>query len=141
MKALLPQLIDALAPLLVAIITIVFGRLALIIQAKAKSERLRTIGLALTEQARDVVLEMEQNVVSKMRKQSEDGKIDPSEVSDLKRTALDSLKKYMGAHGRDATLKAFGFANEEEMDAMLASKLESEVAKARAMALVNARTP
>lgn len=131
MKALLPQIVDSLAPLLVAVLVFLFSRLSLAIQAKVKSERLRTVALTLTEVASDVVLEMEQNIVSKLRRSSTDGRIDADEIADLKRIALGSFKQYLGTNGKAAALKAFGFAHEEELDAMLSSKLEAEVAKMR----------
>lgn len=129
MKELLPHLIDALAPVLVAITSLIFARLGMAINAKVKSERMRTIGLNLNETAQDVVLELEQNVVSKLRAQSKDGRIDPAEISELKSVAVDNLKRYLGEHGKSDALKAFGFANEEELEALLRAKIEAEVAK------------
>lgn len=129
MKELLPQVVDTLAPLLLAITTFVFSRLGLLIADKVKSERLRTIGLHLNATASDVVLELEQNAVARMREASTDGRIDPSEIADLKRDALNNLKRYLGTRGKADALKAFGFKNEEELEDLLRAKLEAEVAK------------
>jgi hypothetical protein len=134
MKELLPKLIEAAAPLLLAVTSFIFARLGLIISAKVKSERIRTVGLSLNETAQDVVLELEQNVVSKMRTQSTDGTISAEDVSDLKRDAVVNLKRYLGAHGKADALKAFGFDNEEELEALLRAKIEAEVAKIKMQA-------
>ena len=129
MKELLPQIIDLLAPLLLAITTFVFARLGVLISSKVKSERLRTIGLHLNAAASDVVLELEQNAVSRLRDASDDGRIAPEEVADLKRDALANLTRYLGTRGKADALKAFGFKNEEELEDLLRAKLEAEVAK------------
>lgn len=134
MKELLPKLIEAAAPLLFAITSFVFARLGLLISAKVKSERIRTVGLSLNETAQDVVLELEQNVVSKMRSQSEAGTISAQDVSDLKHDAVVNLKRYLGEHGKADALKAFGFKNEEELEALLRAKIEAEVAKIKLQA-------
>ena len=141
MKELLPQVIDALAPLLVAITSLIFARLGVLISAKVKSERLRTIGLNLNETAQDVVLELEQNVVSKLRTQSKDGTISPADVSDLKRDAVNNLKRYIGQHGKSDALKAFGFASEEELEALLRAKIEAEVANIKLTARAGRGSP
>ncbi len=132
MKELLPQLIDALAPLLIAVTTFVFARLGVLISSRVKSEQLRTIGLHLNSAASDVVLELEQNAVARLRSASKDGRIDQAEIADLKSVALDNLKRYLGERGKADALKAFGFKSEEELEDLLRAKLEAEVAKMKA---------
>ncbi len=134
MKELLPQVVAALGPLLLAVTSFIFARLGMLISAKVKSERLRTIGLNLNETAQDVVLELEQNVVGKLREQTEDGTLSATEIADLKHVAVNNLKSYLGKHGKNDALKAFGFESEEELEALLRAKIEAEVAKIKLQA-------
>jgi hypothetical protein len=131
-SSLLTQILDAAVPLVVTLVGILFSWLTATIRSKVKSEQARGMLLRLSEQARDVVLELEQSVVTKLRELSADGKLDASDVKLLNAQALDSLKAQLGKKGRADALKVLGFKDEAELEQVLRVKLEAEVAKAKA---------
>lgn len=127
----LQQIVDALVPLVVTLVGLLFSWLTATIRSKVKSEQARGVLLRLSEQARDVVLELEQTWAGQLRTAAKDGKLDATEVAELKHAALANLKGYLGERGRDEALKVLGFQDEAELENLLRAKLEAEVAKLR----------
>lgn len=127
----LQQIIDSLVPLVITLVGLLFSWLTATIRSKVKSEQARGVLLRLSEQARDVVLELEQTLASHLRAAAEDGKLEPHEVAELKRAALANLKAYLGERGLSDAMKVLGFRDETELENLLRAKLEAEVAKLR----------
>lgn len=128
----LQQVLDALIPLVITLITIAIGAITRSVQAKIQDERARDMLQRLSEQASDVVHELEQTLAGQLRDAAADGKLDASEVVELKDAALGNLKAYLGERGKADALKVLGFKDEAELEALLRGKLEAEVAKLRA---------
>jgi hypothetical protein len=131
----LQQITDALIPLVVTLVGLAFSWLSAKLAAKVKSEQARTVLLRLTEQARDVVVELEQTMAGHQRAAAADGKLDREEVQLLKDSALANLKTYLGERGIADALKVLGYRDQAELENVLRAKIEAEVAKVRGMLL------
>lgn len=129
----LVQVIDALAPLAVTLVSILAGWVAVQLKAKFASETGRNIVDRVVKLASGVVLEMEQTVVAAWREAARDGKITAEEAEDARSLALAKLRSYLGAKGKSEVLNAFGFKDEAQLDAWLTSLLEAELIKAKAL--------
>jgi hypothetical protein len=130
----LQQVLNALIPFIVTLLTVLIGAATQALRGKLQSERARDVLQRLSEQASDVVHELEQTWAGKLREAANDGKIDATEVADLKAAALANFKAYLGERGKSDALKVLGFKDEAELDALLRSKLEAEVLKLRQQA-------
>lgn len=128
----LQQVLAALVPLVVSLLGLAGTWLMAVISSKVKSEQARGMLLRLSEQASDVVLELEQGAVAKLRELSADGKLDNGDVKQLNDLAISRFKQYLGARGKADALKVLGFKDEAELEALLRAKVEAEVAKAKA---------
>lgn len=128
----LQQIINALVPLVVTLVGLLFSWLTMVIKSKIQGEWARGVLLRISEQARDVVLELNQDEVALLREQAKDGKLDAGDVDRLKELALLKLKAHLGQNGRAEALKALGFKDEAELERVLRAKLEAEVAKFKA---------
>jgi hypothetical protein len=129
----LQQVLAALVPLVVSLLGLAGTWLMAVIRSKVKSEQARGMLLRLSEQASDVVLELEQTAVAGLRKRSADGKLDRNDIEQLQSLAIAKLKEHLGTHGKASALKVLGFKDEAELEAVLRAKIEAEVAKARAV--------
>ncbi len=125
----LSQILTALIPILITVLTALGTWLVARINSKLKSEQARGMLLRLSEQASDVVREIEQNAVSKLRDATKDGTLDASDVQGLKTEALANFKAYLGTNGKADALKVLGFRDEKELEDLLRAKLEAEVQK------------
>jgi hypothetical protein len=89
--------------------------------------------LRLSEQASDVVLELEQGAVAKLRELSADGKLDAADIQQLKELSITKFKQQLGTRGKADALRVLGFKDEAGLEAVLRAKVEAEVAKSRAV--------
>ncbi len=128
----LQQVLAAALSLLAALLAFAVQKVTGSVTAKLESQRAREMLLRLSEQASDVVHELEQTWAGHLRAAAADGKLEESEVRELKDAALANLRAYLGERGRTEALKILGFKDEAELEALLRSKLEAEVAKLRA---------
>jgi hypothetical protein len=126
------QLIDAVAPLAVSVLAAVFSYIAALIAKKIKSETVREVATRISELTQSVVLSVQQTYVDNLRSAAQDGVISSAEATEAKERALDALRSHLGPKGKAEALKAFGFANEEQLDAYLSTQIEAAVAKAKA---------
>jgi hypothetical protein len=113
------QLIDAVAPLAVSVLAAVFSYIAALIAKKIKSETVREVATRISELTQSVVLSVQQTYVDNLRSAAQDG-------------VISSAEAHLGPKGKAEALKAFGFANEEQLDAYLSTQIEAAVAKAKA---------
>lgn len=129
----LQQVLNTLVPLVVALIGLLGSWLIAAVRSKLKSEQARGMLLRLSEQAGDVVLDLEQTLVPKLRDLSADGKLDKGDVEQLQGLAVAKLKEHLGKRGKSDALKVLGFKDEKELEDLLRTKLEAELARARAV--------
>jgi hypothetical protein len=138
-EPLLQQALNHLVPLVVTLIAALIASATQALRSKLKSDQARDMLLRLSEQASDVVHELEQTLAGQLRAAAQDGKIDAAEVAGLKAAALANFKAYLGERGQADALKVLGFKDELELEAVLRSKLEAEVAKLRAAVTARAK--
>ncbi len=119
--------IDALAPLLFAIVSWLAFKLAGLIQAHVSNHAAQTALLRLNDAVFDVVRDVEQTVVAAAKDASEDGKLDAADVAAIKAAALGKLKSYLGPKGIAELVKMLGTPSQTAVDTMLASKIEAAV--------------
>jgi hypothetical protein len=128
----LEQVLAQLVPLVVTLLGLLGSWLIVAIRSKVKSEQARGMLLRLSEQASDVVLELEQGAVAKLRELSADGKLDAADIQQLKELSIQKFKQQLGTRGKADALRVLGFKDEAELEAVLRAKVEAEVARARA---------
>lgn len=130
-QPLVAQAVDALAPVLASVIVALLGWVGAALQRSIKNETVRNMALRFSELAHDVVLEMEQTVVSQLREAAADGAISTEELQRVKAGALEQMKAHLGDKGKKEALTVLGFADETQLDAYLSTKLEAAVAIAK----------
>lgn len=129
----LVQVLDALAPLAVTLVSVLAGWVAVHLKAKFASETGSNIVDKVTKLASSVVLEIEQTGVAALRDAAADGKITALEAENAKDLALTKLRSHLGEKGKTEILSAFGFKDQAQLDAWLTSMLEAELVKAKAL--------
>ncbi len=134
MKELLPQVSETIVTLLFAVITLLIARATAALQAKASSEQSKNFVQRASDQARDVVLELEQTMVQAMRKATSDGKLDREDVEFLKDESLRRLKEHLGPKGVSEGLKVLGFKDIADLERVLRAKIEAEIAATKPLA-------
>ncbi len=127
MKEILPQVAEAAISLLGLILTLVIAKVSAAVQAKLKSDRAAAFVQRASDQARDVVLELEQTLVQGMRKASEDGRLDRDDVAFLQEEALKRLKEHLGPKGVSEGLQVLGFRDIADLERVLRAKIEAEI--------------
>lgn len=110
-----------LSPLLIALLGLLAKKLADFIASKTRSEALRAVLVKLDTAVFSVVGELEQTVVEKLKKHSEDGKLTKEEIEDIKAAVLAKLKSYISF---DEIGKLLGAS---DVEAFVASRVESAV--------------
>lgn len=132
MKELLPEILAALAPLLLAVIAYGAKKLADLINAKVQSEALRNILVRTDTVVFTAVKELAQTTVDAARNATVNGKV-PSEVAAAaKDAALAKVKSYLGQPGLDALMQILGLKDAPTVDAYLSSKIEAAVRDVKA---------
>lgn len=117
------QAIQALSPLLLALISWGALKLANLIQAKVKNEKVQGMLLRLDYAAEAAVKEVQQTFISNL---------DPSKpkesMKQAKEMALQSLKNFMGPKGIEELAKILGLKSASaDFEHVLVTKLESKV--------------
>lgn len=129
----LVQVLDALAPLAVTLVSLLAGWVAIHLKAKFASETGRNIVDKVTTLASTVVLELEQTLVADLREKAADGVLTAGEADEAKDLALAKLRAHLGPKGKAEILSAFGFEDDKQFDSWLTSTLEAELLKAKAL--------
>jgi hypothetical protein len=132
LQKLLPQLIELMAPLLMAVIGLLAFELRKLIQAHIKNSYLQLSLTRLDDAVEHVVLELSQTLVTELKSAAADGKIDPLEAAKLKRIAKDNITSYLGTQGVSDLEQVFGVA---ALTAMIEAKIESTVLKNKVVAI------
>ena len=99
MKEILPQAIEVLAPLLMALLGWFSFVTTRWINARIRNEYLKGALLRLDDAVYIAVRAVQQTVVDDLRAKADDGKITPREATEAKNRAVQSVKDYLGAKG------------------------------------------
>jgi hypothetical protein len=128
--------IHALSPLLLAALSWLSLRIAALISAKVKNERLQGILSRLDDARLDdavfvAVREVEQVFVSMLKTASEDGSLTVEERRQAKDAALQAARQYLGPRGLAELGKVLGM-REDDVDRVIGTRVESAVYGLRA---------
>jgi hypothetical protein len=117
---------EALSPLLLAALSWLSLRIAALINAKVKNERLGGILTRLNDAVFMAVREVEQVFVSMLKTASADGVLTSDERRDAKDAAVRAARAYLGAHGVSELCKVLGLVD-DEVDRLLGARVEAAV--------------
>ena len=123
--------IHALSPLLLAALSWLSLRIAALISAKVKNERLHGILSRLDDAVVAAVREVEQVYVSMLKTASQDGSLTLEERRNAKDAALQAARTYLGPRGLAELGKVLGM-NEDDVDRVIGTRVESAVYNLRA---------
>ncbi len=103
---------------------------SLMLAARGKTKNLQLLQLLeLVEHfGQLVVLEIDQTLVQPIKHASDDGKLTPQEIDEIKGKAIARFKELMGTTRMDALQKHFGSTMQ-----LINTQIEAEVAKLRAI--------
>jgi hypothetical protein len=122
---------QALSPLLLAALSWLSMRVAALINAKVKNERVSGVLTRLDDAVFMAVREVEQVFVSMLKTASEDGALTKEERLQAKDAALQAARSYLGPRGLAELAKVLGM-NDDDVDRVLAARVESAVYNLRA---------
>lgn len=120
------EVVEALAPVLMAALTWAGLKVAGLINAKTKNEYLRGVFLRLNDAVLAAVRETEQTIVAQLKTAAADGKLTDDEKRDVKRAALDSVKAHFGPSGMSDIAKTLDLG-EDSLEKMISARLEAAV--------------
>lgn len=123
-QPILSQAIEALAPLLLAVLTLASAYAAKLINARVRNEYARGALLRLTDAVSTVVRETQQTTIDDLKAASEDGRIDESEIEDIKRNAIDRVRTYLGKNGVRELERVF---DSDAIEEAIKAKVEAAV--------------
>lgn len=126
MKEILPQLVQALIPLVIAIASWALYAASNWLQAHAKTEYQRGVLARLTEAVSTIVSETQQTTVEALKAAAADGKITAEEAAELKDGAISRVRGYLGKRGLKELETVF---DRDMIDKVIASKIEAEIAQ------------
>jgi hypothetical protein len=126
LASLAPQLLDILAPVLVAALGWVFVRLAAYIKAHTKNARVQGILLRLNDATFTAVSSLEQTVVTAAKESTSDGRLTVRSGEVVKAAAMAAIKSHLGPQGI-GELKAILGVQDADLDSFLSSRIESSV--------------
>lgn len=122
--SIISQIVVAVSPLVLSILTWLCAELARLINAKVKDANTRNILNRLDDSVFMVVRELEQVMVEKLKAANADGKLTDQEVADIKKAALDNLFKYMGAEVNNLP-KMLGLESDTALREFIKGRIEA----------------
>lgn len=129
--ALLQQITNAAAPLVATLITLLIGACVNELRKKFTSDRAQAVLDRVGDLADTVTSELEQTVVSTVRSQSPNAKLDSAFAATMKAQAVATVKTHLGAKGVSEALGVFGFKSMGELEALIASKVEAALSDSK----------
>ena len=126
MKEILPQLVQALIPLVIAIASWALYAASNWLQAHAKTEYQRGVLARLTEAVSTIVSETQQTTVEALKAAAADGKITAEEAAELKDGAISRVRGYLGKRGLKELETVF---DREMIVKVIAYTIEAEIAQ------------
>ncbi len=130
----LKQVIEAVQPLVVTLIGLLFAWLASEIRAKVHSTRVQGVLLRLADLAETVTNELTQTVVAGLKDAAKDGTLDRIEASSVKALAVAKVKEHLGPKGVKEALSVFGYKSSAELESLIGSKIESALVQTKQLA-------
>lgn len=125
---LLKVAIEALTPVLLAVVSWLGYQASQLISTKVKNGRAKAVLNRLAEATTTTVSALQQTVVAAMKEKAADGKLTPEEVEELKELALDEIVKHLGGDtGAAKQAKALGL-DMEAFESMIETKVEASIA-------------
>jgi len=122
---------EALSPLLLVALSWLSLRVAALINAKVKNERLHGILARLDDAVFMAVREVEQVFVSMLKTSSDDGALTAEDRRNAKDAAVRAARSYLGARGVAELCKVLGLVD-DEVERLLGARVESAVYNLRA---------
>jgi hypothetical protein len=122
--SILHQAITALAPLLLALLTLASAYAAKLINAKVRNEYARGALLRLNDAVATVVRETQQTTIEDLKAASEDGRIDPEELEEIQANSLQRVRVYLGKRGVSELERVF---DRDAIEEAIKAKIEAAV--------------
>jgi hypothetical protein len=119
------QIVDAVQPLVVTLVGLLFAWLANEVRAKVKSTRVQGVLLRLTDLAETVTGELQQTVVDAVKARAPDQPLDAAFAESVKRQAISKVQAHLGPKGIQEVLTVFGYSSLSDVQSLIASKIES----------------
>jgi len=119
--------LEALAPLLVALVSWAAWQGSRLISTKIDSERARVVLERLNHAAFSVVASLQQSVVDGLKAAAEDGKLTPEEIAEIKERALDEVIRHLGGEKGAAKHAASLGLEMEDFEHVIETRIEAEV--------------
>jgi len=116
-------LIIAVLTILGILVPVFFPKLTALIKAKIQNDKVAGIMARLLEFVAKVVLELDQTIVDKLKK---DGKWNADEAKKVKQMALDKVMSYLGAAGVHEAMVILGIDN-KTFEQLISTLIEAEV--------------
>ena len=120
------RVIGALAPIFLAVLSWLAIRVAALINARVKAERVRSALHRLDDAVFTAVREVEQVLVVSLKTASADGSLTDAERAEVKGAAIDAVRKYVGAKGWLQVGTVLGLST-DELERVLAARVETAV--------------
>ncbi|MBL8968588.1 MAG: hypothetical protein JNG85_16400 [Spirochaetaceae bacterium] len=120
-----PTILDILTPILVAALTYASARAVAFINAKVKSENLRTALLKVDEAVVTTVKALQQTTVTSLKDATKDGVFTAEEAAKVKAEAMQLVLSQLGS--LEAIGKQLGMAEVERIKALIDAKIEAAV--------------
>jgi hypothetical protein len=122
------EILAALAPLIVAVLGFLKMKIYKATQQQAEHSYKMDVAWRLTQLASDVVLELNQTVVKRVKEaKADDGKLDEAEAAAIKAEAVAMIKSHLGVKGLQEALSVLGF-DSAGFDKFLGTQIERAVA-------------
>ena len=118
--------IEALSPVLLAVLTWAGAKVVTWIQANVNNSYLRNTLVRVDDAVVTAVKELQQTIVDEIKAANADGNIDDTESERIKSMALANVKSYLGTKGLLMVGKVLGLVG-DTLDRYLGSRIEATV--------------
>lgn len=121
----LQQNAEPIHTVIAALLSLIFAWLANEIRVKVRSTRVQGILLRLTDLAETVTDELDQTVVDAVKVPGQ--KLDENFAASVKQQAIEKVKAHLGPKGVTEVLNVFGYTSVQQVESLIASKIESSL--------------
>ncbi len=122
---LLKTIVAQAQPLVLTLLGLLFAWLANEVRAKVHSTRAQGILLRLTDLAETVTGELKQTTVDAVKAAKPGEPLDGAFAAQVKDLAVARVTQHLGPKGVSEVLSVFGYKSPAELEALVASKVES----------------
>lgn len=131
------QILTALSPVIATVLTALLSwigmKLAQLINARVKNERVRGILLRLDDAAITAVNDVQTRTVAALKEASADGTLTTDDIIKVKSQALAAAKMHLGEDGLQEMKAVLGLTG-SDIDAAISSRVEAKVSNDATMA-------